>query len=208
MPKKCSQPHDINKTSKVNMGNAKDYSHEIGQKYYDWEVTDWEKDHKGQIQLTCKCQCGQIKTIEKYVLKKGLRKRCIICAAKERSGLNSPNRKGYKEISGLFWNQIVTAASKRSIKLSISCKEVYDLLADQNFRCALSGNKLYLSQTYKEHTKEKKTTASLDRIDSSKGYVLSNLQWVHKDINKMKWAFNEEIFLNWCKTITNYQDCK
>ena len=31
-----------------------------------------------------------------------------------------------------------------------------------------------------------KGTASLDRIDSTKGYVRGNIQWVHKDINWFK----------------------
>ena len=44
-------------------------------------------------------------------------------------------------------------------------------------------------------------TASLDRIDSSLGYVKNNVQWVHKDINKMKQELNENYFKNLCKII-------
>ena len=48
-----------------------------------------------------------------------------------------------------------------------------------------------------------KSTASLDRIDSSKGYTIDNIQWLHKDINKMKWDFSQEKFLELCKKIVN-----
>ena len=49
--------------------------------------------------------------------------------------------------------------------------------------------------------KGKNQTASLDRIDSSKGYTKNNVQWLHKDINIMKRDFPEEKFLFLCKQI-------
>ena len=53
--------------------------------------------------------------------------------------------------------------------------------------------------------KELKTgTASLDRIDSSKGYIQGNIQWVHKRINQMKWDSEENDFINWCKLVANH----
>ena len=47
------------------------------------------------------------------------------------------------------------------------------------------------------------TTASLDRIDSSKGYVIGNVQWVHKDINIMKNKFDNQYFIDMCKKIAS-----
>lgn len=44
-------------------------------------------------------------------------------------------------------------------------------------------------------------TASLDRIDSSKGYIEGNVQWVHKYVNVMKWDFSMEEFLDICRKI-------
>ena len=40
--------------------------------------------------------------------------------------------------------------------------------------------------------------ASLDRIDSSKGYVKDNIQWVHKDVQIMKNKFSEDYFKQIC----------
>ena len=51
-------------------------------------------------------------------------------------------------------------------------------------------------------THGKKGNASLDRIDSNKGYIKSNLQWVHKDVNRMKWDISHEGFIKICKLIT------
>lgn len=44
-------------------------------------------------------------------------------------------------------------------------------------------------------------TASLDRIDSSRGYVEGNVQWVHKDVNFMKQALSQERFVELCTLV-------
>ena len=46
-------------------------------------------------------------------------------------------------------------------------------------------------------------TASLDRIDSSKGYIEGNVQWVHKSVNIMKCDFSSDIFIGICNQISN-----
>ena len=45
---------------------------------------------------------------------------------------------------------------------------------------------------------------SLDRIDSSKDYVLGNIQLVLKEVNYMKQSLSQEDFINICKKISNH----
>ena len=47
-------------------------------------------------------------------------------------------------------------------------------------------------------------TASLDRIDNTKGYTQDNVQWVHKDINRIKSDLSQEYFLTLCKTVVDW----
>lgn len=44
-------------------------------------------------------------------------------------------------------------------------------------------------------------TASLDRIDSNFGYTETNVQWVHKELNIMKWNLTDKSFVDWCEKI-------
>lgn len=44
-------------------------------------------------------------------------------------------------------------------------------------------------------------TASLDRINSSIGYTIDNVQWVHKKINMMKMDLSQEEFINYCRLV-------
>ena len=55
----------------------------------------------------------------------------------------------------------------------------------------MSGLELRFQTTRKDYD----ATASLDRIDSSKGYIKGNVQWVHKNINYMKQEMTNEEFL-------------
>lgn len=72
----------------------------------------------------------------------------------------------------------------------------------QNRQCKLSGMPL----KFKTHKYDEVGNASLDRIDSSKGYTIDNVQWVHKDINKMKWNINQPEFLWLCDSVIDKEN--
>jgi hypothetical protein len=81
---------------------------------------------------------------------------------------------------------------------------LWELLVSQKFKCALSGVDI-VSPPKSAAGPRVHNSASLDRIDSSKGYIYGNLQWIHKDINTTKMKMPNDIFINWCHTISNYQ---
>lgn len=107
--------------------------------------------------------------------------------------------KEYSHISKTYWNQIINGASTRELSFDITYEQAYQKLITQNFKCALSGLEIKLSR----NIKKEEQTASLDRIDSSRGYELNNIQWLHKDINKIKQDFNESDFIKYIKLIYN-----
>jgi len=89
-------------------------------------------------------------------------------------------------------------ANQREIPFEITKRDVWDQFCRQGGVCALSGIPLKLP-SYTESIEDK---ASLDRIDSAKRiYNLENVQFVHKDINLMKWKFDQDYFKDWCKKV-------
>ncbi len=72
----------------------------------------------------------------------------------------------------------------------------------QNEICPYSGIKLKLS-THNQIIKNKIICASLDRIDSSKGYITGNIQFVSQAINYMKNNMSHEETIILCKLIAN-----
>lgn len=115
--------------------------------------------------------------------------------------------KRWKESVGEFpkyhWKSIKKGAIDRNYEITIDMKYCWELFLKQNKRCSLSG----LDLTFKGPN-SKVVTASLDRINSSEGYIRGNVQWVHKDINFMKQQFSQEYFIDICKKITDTQTLK
>ena len=159
------------------------------------------KDRNGHNRLLCKCDCGETCTVLGTHLVKGA---ITSCGCSRPKGKNINFFKGYEDISMNFWyNHIIKSANgskgRRKIELSISIKEAWELYEKQNKKCALSN----LPIKFPIKWNDKSYTASLDRIDSSKGYTLDNIQWVHKDINIMKNKFDQDYFMQMCKLIAN-----
>ena len=92
-------------------------------------------------------------------------------------------------------------AKKRNIEFLISLEYMQKILDDQNYKCALSGLNLSVSNNM---SFSRKGTMSLDRIDSSKPYVEGNIQWLHKTVNIMKNKWAEEEFFIWCKLVAEH----
>lgn len=111
------------------------------------------------------------------------------------------NWKGYESISKTYFESLRNSAGSRVHNFSITMKYIWELLVKQNFKCALSGLDICLQRA----SADRNATASLDRIDSSKGYIEGNVQWVHKDINRIKNNLSEEKLFEYCKQIVQHK---
>lgn len=176
-----------------------------GKKFGKLEVlSENGKTNAGHIKWKCKCECGKEVSRTGTSLK---RSKNSSCGCFSIYGKNNPLWGGVGDISkAWFYNVIVRAANGRKSrsniikKINIDLKYIWNLFLKQNKKCIYTNIELTFPKksTNKEYVK---STASLDRIDSSKGYVKGNVQWVHKDINKMKNIYSHEYFVNMCKLI-------
>jgi hypothetical protein len=123
-----------------------------------------------------------------------LGKLCKACANKDP---NSNSHKGYYKgvLRCSFAHKYKTGAETRGIEFSVSFDYLADLLIEQDFQCALSGEPLDAMGIT--------NNASLDRIDSNLGYIEGNLQWVTSEVNMMKQAYSQERFIEVCRAVAN-----
>lgn len=155
----------------------------------------------------CICECGNERFYTKQALLKGDMRSCG-CYKAENKGKSHKNWKGVGDISSSFLCRIKATANRRKIEFNLSLKYLSDLYENADKKCALSGLEIDFPKTWKE-AHEFKYTASLDRIDSSRGYVEGNVQWVHKDVNMMKQQFDQKHFISLCSEIVRNQKlCK
>lgn len=157
---------------------------------------------KGLVIWKCVCKCGNEVDVTGNQLRTGRKKSCG-CLQKL-TGKKHHSWNGYKGIYKNNWTRIISNSKTRKLPFNITIEYVWELFIKQNKRCALSGVPLTFAPSYKpeEHT------ASLDRIDSSKGYVEGNVQWVHKKVNKIKMDMSDKEFIDWCKKVTEHNEHK
>jgi hypothetical protein len=124
-----------------------------------------------------------------------LQKFCKACSNK----LTDNCHRGLYEDVRLSWvSKFQTNADLRGFEWALSPELIWEMYLKQNKVCALSGMEIGWSEVGSIHT------ASLDRIDSSLGYTLDNTQLVHKDINMMKQAFDQDYFVELCKKVAGW----
>lgn len=165
-------------------------------------MTDKSKDRSWRS--ICKCDCGRMADVNTNYLMRGLSKTCghSECQYHRQDYTNNGKKNvkftGYEDISGQLWASYKCGAERRNFEFEISLEYIWELFVKQNRKCALTGREIYFGKT---NTSDK--TASLDRIDSKKGYIKGNVHWIHKDVNKMKMDLDIKIFISLCKEIAN-----
>lgn len=93
------------------------------------------------------------------------------------------------------------SVNKRYKDVGISMEDIRDQWIKQNGKCPYSGVKLTL-----EKHGDPIYQASLDRIDSSIGYLKDNIQFVSTPINYMKNTMSHDNTIKLCRIITDYHN--
>jgi len=91
-----------------------------------------------------------------------------------------------------YYNRFEKSAFNRQIDWKLSLEHISEIF--DGF-CSLTKWKISLSYT--------DATASLDRIDSGRGYETGNVRWVHKMVNMCKNKYSETDFINMCLAIAS-----
>ena len=182
--KMCKECSSLAKRAKIN----------IGDKYKSYTVISGPHRRNSQLVYLVKCECreehymtaSQILDPNKYF-------KCKRCAS---GNILSGFREG-------FLNTFKRSAIARNINYSenLTPEDLYQLLESQNFKCALSDYPLLPNDTLDDS--KQNLDLSLDRIDSSKGYEVGNVQWVTKYVNWAKNDLSQKDFIDLCIAVTN-----
>jgi len=144
---------------------------------------------KKEWYVEVRCECGKEEWVRLHALRQRKADLCPNCRSK---GERSPTFVGYKDMPGRIISRLKGCASARKHTkdtIDFDAEYIYNLFHTQNGKCKITNVGLDWD------------TASLDRIDSSKGYTKNNVQWVHRTINKMKLNMQDDEFISWCKIV-------
>lgn len=166
-----------------------------------------EVRHNNRLMFKVQCDCGKIDIKRKDWVISGRTTSCKSCASKRTAAKHPPpiNRKGCSGLSGTHYLAIKFGASRRNIPFEVSPEFLWNLFEKQKGKCALTGVDIILINKIKNNNVDwNVVTASLDRKDSNKGYTEDNVQWVHKEINRLKNNYSLEELLYWSKLLQDY----
>jgi hypothetical protein len=157
-----------------------------------------EVSRNGHSRWHAICECGVEKTILGTHLIQGKTKSCG-CLRRQ----TPRNWTGCGTVSGTYFASLVSGATggkgRAALPFELTIEYLADLLDNkQGGLCAYTGLPISI----------RSGTASVDRKDSSKGYIEGNVQWVHKDINMMKRHYTEEYFFHLCSLVNTGGSCE
>lgn len=106
--------------------------------------------------------------------------------------------RNYRSTIKGYMKQCLNSAQRRARlynrSFSITLENIYDLFIKQDKKCAITGTLLGHSNDGEGKSPK---NMSIDRIDSSKGYTLDNIQWVCVWVQIAKQDWNEDEFKIW-----------
>lgn len=168
--------------------------------------TPYEKS--GNSIWWCQCKCGNRVLITRTEILQNKRTKCVECHRKEhgrwiKNYCIEQRSTNYELLSGTYYSQIRYAALNRGILFDATKEYLWNLFEFQDRKCRLSGQSLemYPFEWEKNRTSQ---TCSLNCLNPGLGYIDGNLQWLHKNINAMKFDFAQSDFLRWCFLVARY----
>lgn len=156
--------------------------------------------------------CGEWKSLERFEKSKachlGRTGRCNKCAVKDTNKWFSANIDNYLKRLVNSHNQNRKHRSKHRCKSGVRTKDFWgtscvtyefirEMWNEQGGRCAVTG----IEMTHVMGEGRTQTNVSIDRIDSSIGYEVGNVQLVCKAVNVMKNELGNDDLVMWCKRI-------
>ncbi len=172
-------------------------------------VSNGRGGRRRRHQWICKCDCGGSILAYTDHLRSGHTKHCRFCPEFSHQFRYFNDGQGKKiklnrrdSAIRQLMNRMKYSAKKRGLRWDLDLKYLIRLFEEQQGKCALSSIELILAGSISRHRKGE-TTASIDRIDSSKGYTKDNVQWLHKRVNIMKNNLSDSDFIQMCCRITD-----
>jgi hypothetical protein len=127
--------------------------------------------------------------------------------ARERIRLYSNNKLDEYSKFRKFFSLIKKRAKDRNFEFNLTLESLKELWDKQNGKCVYSGLDMDIPENSKWETigdNKNPIQASVDRIDSSKGYTTDNIQFICMIANLAKSNFDEESFLQYCRAVADH----
>ena len=181
---------------KKKLGNKNTRNIKIGDTYKHWTVIDGPKTNSSQaIIWLCECSCKEnSRWIQGNELMNPNRCfKCQKCAGKDRGLQQTLDNGRIGQLTQSKFSKLQRGAKARKLLFDLTKEYLWNLFTLQKQLCAITGD-------FIENIKD----ASLDRIDSSIGYIKGNVQWTTVQANRSKHIMSTKELIEFCNKVLNH----
>lgn len=165
-----------------------------GDKFKFWTIIGGPIYRNSAAYYKVKCECGN----EAYKLPVELLYPnrdfcCEQCAHRKAMYDLTINNGRIGDLTKTEYTRLKRSADIRNIPFNVTIEYLWNLFLKQDKKCAITGDSI-----------DTINNASLDRIDSTKGYIESNVQWVTKQANLSKHIMSMDQLYDFCKKVLQH----
>lgn len=181
-----------------------------------WKIVgQFTADHRAMLAIECP-DCQHRYTIRRTQYRTF--RTCNRCRFIVQNRKNLGQHRGAGDLTRTFYNYFRNGARRRNIPFDVSIEYLWNLAVQQDMRCALSGLEFvfptiqngvgnwsadYNAQQRIRTGAGRIDVASLDRRNSTLGYVEGNVQWVNKWMNMVKNGLAHDEFVHVCHLVAS-----
>jgi len=170
----------------------------VAQKEYKRETKDLPSGKAYFLYWLCKCDCGNEKWINANHLKRGQTRSCGCYSVAYRcrgrlleKGLAAKNR---------CYAQYETVAKRNNRKFELTFEQFIDITSHNCYYCGAEPSNMSKSGKYSGDY----IYNGVDRLDNSKGYILTNCVPCCKTCNKTKLKMSRKEFVDWVSRVYDH----
>lgn len=115
--------------------------------------------------------------------------------------LRKENKRNYKKSKKRWMQTLLNTLKYRNQNCNLTTNYIFNLWYRQNGRCFYSGIEM---KSPKYGSKRIMSTASLDRIDCTKGYIKKNVVWCCWACNMGKGELTKTDYINLCNCVASF----
>ena len=157
-----------------------------------------DRGNRNQIKWNCLCDCGNKHTVTGESLRHGKSKSCG--CIKSGRPINFKEDRETALWQRLYSSTIQKRSNKKGYKTDISIEKFIDISKKECFYCGDIN-----SQKLKDRSTDSLITFNgIDRVDSNKGYLISNVVSCCKHCNTAKNTMSQKEFKNHIRRIYEY----
>lgn len=170
--------------------------------YLSYTGNTFYKENTKKIIYEFICDCGKIIKTQRDTVLRGEKKSCG-CKSTTCNYIEIKEKWGEDYPFHVLHTRFFERSKQKNIDFTITAMDIKNQYKLQDGKCFYTKQEIFMPTGFSIKNMSKPNIASIDRIDSSKGYHPDNIQLTTKAMNLFKYTLSHEELLEICHIVSN-----